>query len=113
MSYWIFVLVSVERCIAIFYPLKVHLYLTLKRINILLSCLTLITCMSKLYHLLTSYIITYNSNPVCIIEGNDMDIFSILNGLLYSFITLLQFQAKAKVERDVCHNMHKQFITNV
>ena len=48
MSSWIFVLVSVERCIAIFYPLKVHLYLTLKRINILLSCLTLITCMSKL-----------------------------------------------------------------
>ena len=42
-----------------------------------------------------------------------MDIFSILNGLLYSFITLLQSQAKAKVERDVCHNMRKQFITNV
>ena len=89
MSSGLVVLVSVERYIAIFYPFKVNFYLTLKRINILISCLILITGMSKVYYLLTSYIITYNGNPVCILEGNDMEnnlIFSILNGLLYSFI---------------------------
>ena len=89
MSSWLVVFISVERYIAILYPLKVRLYLTLKRMNILICCLTLITFISKVYYLLTSYVISFNGIPVCILEGNNVRItliFSILNGLLYSFI---------------------------
>ena len=89
MSSWLVVLISVERYIAIFYPLKVHLYLTLKRMYLLICCLTLISCISKVYYLLRSYLISFNGIPVCILEGNNVRInliFSILNGLLYSFI---------------------------
>ena len=89
MSSWTVVLVSVERYIAIFYPLKVHLYLTLKRIHILMCCLILITCTSKVYYLLKSHIVIFNGIPVCFIDGknanNDL-ILSIINWLLYSFI---------------------------
>ena len=89
MSSWTVVLVSVERYIAIFYPLKVHLYLTLKRIHILMCCLILITCTTKVYYLLKSHIVIFNGIPVCFIDGkngkNDL-ILSIMDGLLYSFI---------------------------
>ena len=92
MSSWIIVLISTERYIAIFYPLKVRFYITLKRISFVIFCLTLVICVSNVYYLLTSYIMTFNVTPVCVLDGQNLEynvIFSILTGLFYSFIPFL------------------------
>ena len=108
MSSWIIVLISTERYIAIFYPLKVRFYITLKRISFVIFCLTLVICASNVYYLLTSYIMTFNVTPVCVLDGQNLEynlIFSILTGLFYSIIpfciiTTLNFSILKKLKSE-------------
>ena len=87
-SSWMVVLISVERFFAIFYPFKVHIYLSMKRTYITIVCISVTICLSEAYYLFYASILTYGNITVCYLGThlNSDVIFSIVSGLLYSFI---------------------------
>ena len=119
MSAWMVVLISVERFIAIFYPLKVHIFLSMKRTYIIISCVGVLICISKVYHLFSSSIFTYSNMTVCYIGANDKSdvIFSIVHGLFYSFIpfciiTVLNVKILKKLKLQQTFRASSQFSTS-
>ena len=89
MSSWIVVLISIERFTAINYPLKVHIYFSMKRSCILILCLVIFICVVKVYRLFSASIEVRYDIPICLVsrphERSNV-IFSILDGLLYCLI---------------------------
>ena len=89
MSSWMVVLISIERFTAISYPLKVHIYFSMKRSCILILCLVVFICVVKVYRLFSASIEVRYDIPICLVsrphERSNV-IFSILDGLLYCLI---------------------------
>ena len=89
MSSWIVVLISIERYIAINYPLKVHIYFSMKRSCLMILCLGVSICVVKVYRLVYVSITVRYDIPICMLTTPNETrnfIFSILDGLLYCLI---------------------------
>ena len=89
MSSWMIVLISIERFMAISYPLKVHIYFSMKRSCILILCLGVLICVVKVYRFFFASIAMSYDLPICMItRPNERSniFFSILDGLLYCLI---------------------------
>ena len=89
MSSWMVVLISIERFMAVVYPLKVHIYLSIKRSCFLILFLYVLICVSSVYFLFSTFITLDYDFSFCLEftpnKSSDV-IFSTVNGLLYSFI---------------------------
>ena len=89
MSSWMVVLISIERFFAISYPLKVHIYFSMRRSCILILCLGVLICISSIHRLFSAFITIDYDFPICLVarpnKRSDV-IFSIVNGLLYCLI---------------------------
>ena len=89
MSSWMVVLISIERVFAISYPLKVHIYFSMQRSCILISCFGVLICIFTVYSLFSAFIATDYDSTVCLLARPNTSsdaIYSILNGLLYCLI---------------------------
>ena len=93
-SSWLIVLISAEHFLAVFFPLKVHIYFTLKRSYILMAVLATISCIISVFYLfavnvdvLDGYAIRIYCQLGASVNGGLAHI--ILSVLLYSIITIL------------------------
>ena len=70
LSSWLTVFISLERYIAIFYPFKVHVYCTKKRMVISVIILTILTCLTLVPLFYTCSVIFIDQMPKCISIGS-------------------------------------------
>ena len=88
-SSWLIVLVSVERFIAVFFPLKVHIYFTLKRSYILMALVAIMSCISSVSYLFVVNIDVEDGYPYCQYKWESVNFglaHMILSALLYSIL---------------------------
>ena len=91
-SSWITVLISFERYIAIFYPFKVHIYCTKKRMLVAILIITILACTSQIPLFFTCSLVFIGQRPRCLsfISDNWSDMISIfLLLIIYSIIPLV------------------------
>ena len=77
-SSWVTVLISVERFIAVFYPFKVHIYCTKKRMLSAVFVLTILICICTIPVFYSCSVIIIDQQPTCIYYGystNTTDIY--------------------------------------
>ena len=89
MSSWLIVLVSIERFIAVYYPLKVHIYFSMKRTYIAVSVTAILMCINSVYYVLAFKVFIIRGVTTCHLDKIDIEldfIFTIFNSLLYSII---------------------------
>ena len=89
LSSWLIVLISIERFMAIRYPLKVHIYFSMKRTYIALSILKVLICMNSFYYIFAFSVFDADDRPICHLHGLDEKVaftITIIISLLYSFI---------------------------
>ena len=86
---------------------------------ITISCVGVLICISKFYHLFSSSIFTYSNMTVCYIGANNKCdvIFSIVHGLFYSFIpfciiTVLNVKILKKLKLQQTFRASSQFSTS-
>ena len=88
-SSWLIDLVSVKRFIAVFFPLKVHIYFTLKRSYILMALVAIMSCISSVSYLFVVNIDVKDGYPYCQYEWASVNFglaHMILSALLYSIL---------------------------
>ena len=92
MSSWVTVLISVERYIAIFYPLKAHIYCTKKRTLVTVIIITILACTSQIPLFFTCSLVFIGQRPRCISfishTWDDM-MFVIFHFMVQSFVPLI------------------------
>ena len=91
-SSWVTVLISFERYIAIFYPFKVHIYCTKKRMLVAVIIITILACASQIPLFFTCSLIFIGQRPKCLSFVKDtwiefMLIFFLF--MIYSFVPLI------------------------
>ena len=91
-SSWVTVLISFERYIAIFYPFKVHIYCTKKRMLVAVIIITILACTSQIPFFFTCSLIFIGQRPKCLSFVRDtwiefMFIFFLF--MIYSFVPLI------------------------
>ena len=89
LSSWLIVLISAERFIAVFFPLKVHIYFTLKRSYVLMVLIVMISCLGSVSYLFVVNIDVKDGYPYCQFKWTSVNIglaHIILSGLLYSIL---------------------------
>ena len=64
-SSWVTVLISLERFIAIYYPLKVHIYCTKKRFLIIITALTIFVCFGAMPYFFISAVVSSDEGHDC------------------------------------------------
>ena len=64
-SSWLIVLISAERTIAVFWPLKAHIYCTRRKLILVISMLIVMMCVVDLPLLFTSYVSTLSGKHGC------------------------------------------------
>ena len=77
-SSWVTVFISVERYIAVFYPFKVHIYCTKKRMLSAVFVLTSLICICTIPVFFSCSVIIIDQQPTCIYYGhsaNTTDIY--------------------------------------
>ena len=90
-SSWVTVLISFERYIAVFYPFKVHIYCTEKRLLVDVIIITILACTSQIPVFFTCSLIFIDQRPRCLSFVGDTwsDImFVILLLFIYSIVPL-------------------------
>ena len=88
-SSWLIVFISTERMIAVYYPLKVHIYCTRRKSAIAIVILLIIIFIIGLPVMLMGSIRTADGGDKCISFGSGSileTLFSIVAGLVYSII---------------------------
>ena len=71
-SSWLVVLISLERLIAVYYPLKVRIYCTLKRINLGILVIIILSCVPSIFYFQgCSVIAKHYGKPYCASAGSD------------------------------------------
>ena len=87
-SSWLIVLISAEGFLAVFFPLKVHIYFTLKRSYILMAVLATISCIISVFYLFAVNVDVLDGYAYCqlgtSVNGGLAHI--ILSVLLYSIL---------------------------
>ena len=91
MSSWLLVLIATERFTAVFHPLKVHIYFTLKRTSIMILVLTILSSISSAYLFFTCSVQMENGIPVCAIFGINRHFDLIFQIMLYTLYCILPF----------------------
>ena len=71
MSSWLIVLISSERFIAVFYPLKVHIICSMKRTKVAISLLLVLASLSSVPTFFTCSLSIKDGRPNCRIAGPD------------------------------------------
>ena len=88
-SSWLLVLISLERFIAVAYPLKVHIYCTMKRTYILISIIGVVASLSSLSQFFTCSVSNKQGKTLCKLTGSnplhDL-IFTLTVGIMYTTI---------------------------
>ena len=109
MSSWMVVLVSIGRFVAIYYPLRIHIYCTLKRIYIVILLIIVVSCVTSIpYFFSCSVVVTNKGKGGCrSIGANDkLNLFnSITSFFLYvviPFFTITTFNIL------IVHRIRKQ-----
>ena len=86
MSSWMVVLVSIERFVAVYYPLRVHTYCTLKRIYIVILVMVIASCVTSIpYFFSCSVSVTNKGIPACKSIGSN-DILNLFNSITSFFL---------------------------
>ena len=91
-SSWVTVLISVERYIAVFYPFKVHIYCTKKRMLLAVFALTILTCIFAIPVFYTCSVTIIDQRPKCLYNRNSalIDIYSLfLLSICYTVLPLV------------------------
>ena len=92
MSSWLLVLIATERFTAVFHPLKVHIYFTLKRTFIMTLVLTILSSISSAFLFFTCSVHIENGIPLCVFFGINRKfdlIFQIILSTLYCILPLI------------------------
>ena len=87
-SSWLIVLISLERCIAVFYPLKIRLYCTMKRMYVSVFVLTTSAFIVSISSFFTCSIKLTHLTPICsvrVYESLQDLIILVVVGCFYSF----------------------------
>ena len=116
LSSWLLVLIATERFTAVFHPLKVHIYFTLKRTFIMILVLTILSSISSAYLFFTCSVQMENGIPICVILGINRQhdlIFQIILSTLYCIlpfilITVLNFSTIWKLRSQNVLRMRLQ-----
>ena len=87
-SSWLIVLISLERFIAVYYPLKVKIYCTMKRLYVSILILCIVSFLVSIAFFFTCSVKIINGTPTCAVKEHDtlQDVIILLiSGCLYSF----------------------------
>ena len=91
-SSWVTVFISIERYIAVFYPFKVHIYCTKKRMLLAVFVLTILACISAIPVFYTCSVITIDHRTKCLYNRNSSlsDVYSLfLLSICYTVLPLV------------------------
>ena len=91
-SSWVTVLISVERYIAVFYPFKVHIYCSKKRMLSAVVVLTILICICAIPVFSTGSVIIIDQQPKCNYYGNSTPTdtyFHFIWSICYTVLPLL------------------------
>ena len=126
-SSWVTVFISFERYIAVFYPFKVHIYCTKKRMFTAVFALSILIGISAIPVFYSCSVIVIDQQPKCLYNGNSIltDVYFLFSMLIFYtvlpliFITVLnvllirQIQAqKAFRAKSQVHNFRPASFAN-